>query len=139
MAMGWNDLQRMKRVEARANALGFEFKSGDYTWGNDGTDAIYVKPKDDLLPIYSRDATFFSGSIELIEHWLDGIEWARHYDEVLKLTNNKKRDTKEQQVRNQQLMKTIKQGELVQGTNEYAKAIMTNGDEYDAKFDDLPF
>ena len=115
MALGWDDIQRIKRVEARASALGFEFANGDAGWGTDVFSSIHVKPAGDLLPIYSRNATFFSGSVESIQSWLDGIEWARHYDEVLKLTNNKKRATKEQQVRNQQLMKTIKQGELVQG------------------------
>ena len=116
MTIGWNDLQRIKRVEARANALGFEFANGDAGWAStDVFSSIHVKPAGDLLPIYSRNATFFSGSIESIESWLDGIEWARHYDEVLKLTNNKKRDTKEQQVRNQHLLATIKQGKLVQG------------------------
>ena len=116
MALGWTDIQRIKRVEARANALGFEFANGDAGWANtDVFSSIHVKPAGDLLPIYSRNATFFSGSIESIESWLDGIEWARHYDEVLKLTNNKKRASKEQQVRNQHLLATIKQGKLVQG------------------------
>lgn len=116
MALGWTDIQRIKRVEARANALGFELANGDAGWAStDVFSSIHVKPAGDLLPIYSRNATFFSGSIESIQSWLDGIEWARHYDEVLKLTNNKKRDTKEQQVRNQHLLATIKQGKLVQG------------------------
>ena len=116
MALGWGDLQRMKQVEARADALGFVFKSGDYTWGNDGIGANYVKPKDDLLPLYSRDATFYTGSLEAIESWLDGIEWARHYDELLKLTNDKKRTAKEQVERNRQLMQTIKTSKLTEGS-----------------------
>jgi hypothetical protein len=40
MAIGWEDLQRVKRVEAKADELGFVFKSGDYTWGGEGTGAI---------------------------------------------------------------------------------------------------
>ena len=115
MALNWDDLQRVKRIEARANALGFEFKSSDHSW-IDSSNAIYVKPKDDLLPLYSRDATFFKGTLESIENWLDGIEWARRYDELLRLTNDKKRAAKEQQERNKQLMKTIETGVLVQGT-----------------------
>lgn len=114
MALTWDDVQRIKRVEAKANALGFEFKSGDSTW-IDGGNAIYIKPKDDLLPMYSREATFFMGTVESIESWLDGIEWARHYDALLKVSNEKKRATKEQQVRNQHLMKTLKIGRLVTG------------------------
>ena len=115
MAMRWDDLQRMKRVEALANSLGFEFKPGEQTWSTGGDGAIYVKPKDELLPMYSRTATFFIGSIESIENWLDGIIWARHYDDLLKLSNDKKRATKEQQERNKHLMKTIKAGRLITG------------------------
>ena len=116
MAMRWNDIQRMKRVEALANSLGFEFKPGEQTWSTGGDGAIYVKPKDELLPMYSRTATFFTGSFESIENWLDGIIWARHYDDLLKLSNDKKRERQEQLVREEHLMKTIKAGKLVQGT-----------------------
>jgi hypothetical protein len=116
MALGWDDVQRMKRVEARANALGFEFTDGGKSWAAGGTSiSIYVQPKDDLLPLYSRTATFFTGSIESIDSWLDGIEWARHYDELLKVSNDKKRAKQEDLVRQQHLMKTLKTGEVVTG------------------------
>lgn len=114
MALGWNDVQRIKRVEARANALGFEFTCSNHNWGSTDT-SILVTPKDDLLPIYSRTATFFTGSIEHIESWLDGIEWARHYDDLLKVSNVKKRIKQEDLVRQQHLMKTLKTGKLVTG------------------------
>lgn len=113
MALGWNDLQRMKRVEARANALGFELTDEGGQFG--AFESIYVKPKDDLLPIYSRTANFFIGSIEHIESWLDGIEWARHYDDLLKVSNVKKRIKQEDLVRQQHLMKTLKTGRPVTG------------------------
>ena len=116
MAIGWDDIQRMKRVEFRANALGFKFTDGGKSWAIEGTSAsIYVQPKDDLLPLYGRTATFFTGSLEHIDSWLDGIEWARHYDELLKVSNDKKRAKQEGHVRNQHLMKTLKTGELVTG------------------------
>ena len=116
MAIGWEDLQRVKRVEAKADELGFVFKSGDYTRGGEGTGAIYVKPKDDSLPHYSRDTYFFSGSLEAIDHWLQGIECARNYDQVIKLSDPKKRAAKEQVERFKQLMRTIKTGKLAKGT-----------------------
>lgn len=117
MALNWNDVQRIKRVEAHANALGFTLTDGGKSWAIESTSAaIYVQPKDDLLPIYSRTATFFTGSIEHIESWLDGIEWARHYDDLLKVSHSKKRERQEQLVREEHLLKTIKAGKLVQGT-----------------------
>jgi hypothetical protein len=122
MATGWEDLQRMKRVEANADALGFKFESSPYgdsgSWTNigGGIGDIYVKPKDDGLPHYSRDTYFFSGSIEAIDYWLQGLVWARTYDQIIKLSDPKKRTAKEQLERNKQLMRTIKTGKLATGT-----------------------
>lgn len=121
MALGWEDLQRMKRVEADADKLGFILDSSPYrsggSWVADDNHAdIYVKAKDDNLPHYSRDTYFFSGSIEQIDLWLQGIVWARNYDQIIKLSDQKKRTAKEQQERNRQLMRTIKNGKLATGT-----------------------
>ena len=119
MALTWNDMQRMKSVEAKANELGFMFADTPYNtsaWISIGVNSdIYVKPKDDCLPHYSRDTYFFSGTIEAIDYWLQGIEWARKYDETLKLTNNTKRTAKEDAERKKHLMKTLKTGKLVTG------------------------
>lgn len=109
MALNWEDIQRMKRVEARADAMDFVFKSSGF-WIDNASQrsAIYVKPKDNSLPIYSRDATLFTGSIESIDDWLSDIVWARQCDDLIKASNNKKRAKQEQLVRDQHLMKTIK-------------------------------
>jgi len=119
MALTWNDMQRIKSVEAKADQFGFKLADTPYNtsaWVSIGsTSDIYVKPKDDCLPHYSRDTYFFSGTIEAIDHWLQGIEWARKYDETLKLTNSKKRTAKEDAERKKHLMKTIKTGKLVTG------------------------
>ena len=119
MALTWNDMQRIKSVEAKADQLGFKLADTPYNtsaWVSIGsTSDIYVKPKDDCLPHYSRDTYFFSGTIEAIDYWLQGIEWARKYDETLKLTNNTKRTAKEDAERKKHLMKTLKTGKLVTG------------------------
>jgi hypothetical protein len=121
MATGWEDLQRMKRVEANADALGFVFEANPYiysgSWiGEAGNGQIYVKPKDECLPHYSRDTYFFTGSLEQIDYWLQGLVWARNYDQIIKLSNPKKRTALEQLERNKQLMRTIKTGKLASGT-----------------------
>lgn len=119
MALGWNDVQRMKRVEAQAESLGMKFtnESAGRSWVDigGGVEVICLRPKDDCLPHYSRDARLFTGTVEQIEDWLQGIAWARDYDEMLKLTNKTKREAKEQVERNKHLMKTIKTGKLVTG------------------------
>jgi hypothetical protein len=76
---------------------------------------IYVKPKDDCLPHYSRDAQLYCGTLESIETWLEGLQFARNYDETLKLGNDKKRSEREQVERNRQLLQMVKTGKKVEG------------------------
>jgi hypothetical protein len=69
-------------------------------------------PKDnDALPIYTRDAQLFSGTVEGAENWMQGVEWARNYDcMVIAKDTNKKRERKEQDERNRILLRTLKDG-----------------------------
>ena len=93
---GWNTIQRIKRVEEQVDQLGFKFaKSRNSDWSDDHG-ALSLVPKDpDALPIYSRDAELFIGSIERLENWLAGVQWARDYDMMLKLSDDKKRSRAE--------------------------------------------
>ena len=140
MPIGWDDVQRMKQIEARANELGFMFATGNYSYGiQDNISYICLKPKDDCLPHYSRGAEIFTGTLEEINIWLRGIEWAREYDEMLNLTNGKKRVVKEQAEKNKQFMKTLKTGKLVQGTVSYG-SLENAYDQVEADYiDDIPF
>ena len=117
MAITWDDIQRVKNVEARANAAGFKLSKGSYTHYDSAAPNIlvYLQPLDDAYPHYNRDAEIFNGTLETIDNWLRGFEWARDYEELLKTSNSKKRGEKEQQERNKQLMRTIKTGRKVQG------------------------
>ena len=116
MAIGWDEVQRMKRVEAKAEELGFKFSSGNYNYGSSNNISyICLKPKEGCLPHYSRDADIFIGTLEEINTWLAGVEWARGYEEMLKLSSDKKRSEKEQAERNRQLLRTIKTGRKVDG------------------------
>jgi hypothetical protein len=116
MAIGWEDIQRIKRIEAKVTELGFIFAEGNYTSGYENNNNICLKPKVDGLPHYSRNAVIFTGTLEEIALWVQGIEWARQYDEMLKISNSKKREEREQVERNKQLLKTIKTGKLADGT-----------------------
>lgn len=114
MGLGWTDVRYMKRIEDKANQLGFIFASGRYSYESTAS-TIVLKPKDDCYPHYDRDAEIFYGSVEEIDRWLCGLEWARDYDAMLRLSDNKKRQEREQVERNKQLMKTIKTGQKVEG------------------------
>jgi len=93
---GWNTIQRIRHVEEQIDRLGFKFaKSRNSDWSDDHG-ALSLVPKDpDALPIYSRDAELFIGSIERLENWLAGVQWARDYDMMLKLSDDKKRSRAE--------------------------------------------
>jgi hypothetical protein len=60
------------------------------------------------LPIYNRDAELFVGSLEGLETWLHGVRWAREYDMMLKLSDDKKQKTKEDHERGRQLIAKLK-------------------------------
>ena len=112
---GWNTIERIRRIEKQIDTLGFKFsKSKHGDWTNDHG-AVSLVPKDDnALPIFSRDAELFIGSIERLEDWLAGVEWARRYDAMLRISNEKKRQDSEQKERNRQLMQIIKTGRRVE-------------------------
>jgi len=116
---GWNTIQRIKRVEQLVGELGFKFSKSKHSDWTEDHGALSLVPKDyDALPIYSRDAELFVGSIERLEDWLAGVKWARDYDMLLRLSDDKKRDTAEQKERNRQLMRTLKEGKRVEGVAE---------------------
>jgi hypothetical protein len=107
---GWNTIQRLRDIEKQIDTLGFKFsksKHGDWT---DNHGALSLVPKDHkALPIYSRDAELFVGSLERLEDWLAGVKWARDYDMLLRLSNDIKRARKEQDERNKKLLTSIKE------------------------------
>ena len=116
---GWETIQRIRRVEDAVDKLGFQFAKSKHSEWSDNHGALSLKPKDpNALPIYSRDAELFIGTVERLEDWLAGVQWARDYDRMLKLSDEKKRGAAEQRERNRQLMRTLKEGRRVEGVEE---------------------
>lgn len=107
---GMNTIRLIKRLEKECGELGLIMvnpKNGFYNTGFGDTLALI--PKDNnALPIYSRDAELFRGSLEELQVWLLGVEWARQYDQMLKVSDNKKRERKEQDERNRQLVSMLR-------------------------------
>jgi hypothetical protein len=113
---GWNTIERIRRLEEQIDKLGFKFAKSKHSDWSDDHGALSLKPKDpDALPIYSRDAELFVGGLERLEDWLAGVRWAREYDMMLRLSDDKKRSAAEQKERNRQLMRTLKEGKRVEG------------------------
>jgi hypothetical protein len=116
---GWNTIERIRRIEKQIDALGFKFSKSKHSDWSDDHGALSLVPKDpDALPIYSRDAELFVGSVERLEDWLAGVRWAREYDMMLKLGDDKKRAAAEQKERNRQLMRILKDGRRVDGVEQ---------------------
>jgi len=109
---GWNTIQTIRRLEKKADGLGLKFTS--YKYDNNPGEHVALVPKDsNSLPIYSRDAQLFAGTLEGAECWMQGVEWARDYDcMVIDRKMGAKRERKEQDERNRILLRTLKDGQM---------------------------
>jgi len=109
---GYALIRRIRILEEKCDELGFRMcQSRDFQ--NEFGDTLAIKPKDDFLPVYSRDAELFVGTISDLERFIQGIEWARKYDTmVFGRSQDDKRARKEQDFKNKQLVNILK-GEKV--------------------------
>ena len=107
---GYKLIRKIKYLEEECDKLGFMLCHARH-YINDFGDVVALKPKADCLPIYSRDAELFVGTIEELERWIQGFQFARKYDSMLfgnKYDNQ--RDRKEKDYRNKLLLNMIKTG-----------------------------
>ena len=112
---GYNLIRKIRYLEEECDKLGFKITSAkDYV--NIYGDVVALKPKADCLPIYSRDAELFVGSIEDLDRWIQGFHFARKYDSMLLgKKHDARRDRREQDYRNERLLKQIETGKLEPG------------------------
>ena len=105
---GWNQLQQVRKLEERADKLGLKFSQ--YKHDDSFGANVALIPKDsEVLPIYSRDAELFVGTLESAASWMQGVMWARDYDSmVIDKKLDAKRERKEQDERNRQLVLILK-------------------------------
>ena len=109
---GWNTIQQVRKLEERADKLGLKF--GAYRHDDSFGANVALIPKDsNALPIYSRDAVMFAGSLEGAGYWMQGVMWARDYDRMtIDRKMDEKRVRKEQDERNKQLSQILKEEKL---------------------------
>lgn len=109
--MGYNLIQKIRKLELDCDKLGFMMCHSKYGHYSGLGDVVAVTPKDEnVLPIYSRDAELFCGTISELEVWLKGVQWSRNYDYMLfGKTHESKRERKEQDYRNQKLVRILKE------------------------------
>jgi len=108
---GYRLIQKIRQLEEEVDQLGFKMIGASHYYRDSG-DVIALTPKDaESLPVFSRDAEIFVGTIENLEVWLMGLRWARDYDRMLKVSDDKRRARKEQDHKNINLVKILKQDE----------------------------
>ena len=105
---GYRTILMLKRFEQEVDELGLRIGHVKYNYSQD-TDKISLMPKDDeALPIFSRDAEIFVGTVEQAQEWMRGVKWARNYDRMLKVSDDNKRAKREQHERNRLLIEKLK-------------------------------
>lgn len=90
---GYALILKIQALEKELHELGMRWGYDEHGRYGDGEfgDTVAVYPRDEELPVYSRDAMLFSGSLADLQYWLNGIKWARGYDMLLKVSDEKKR------------------------------------------------
>jgi len=109
--MGYRILELVRDLEQKCSELGFRMAKSRYG-SSSPDDYVVIVPKDDSLPIYSRDTEIYRGSFDELKAWLRGAQWAREYDRKLMGKNiDVKRERKEQDYRNEELVRILKNTE----------------------------
>lgn len=116
---GYALILKVKRLEEEIHKMGFRWGYSKHGgWGDhDFGEMVSIFPRDEELPAYSRDAAIFTGSINQLETWIQGVNWARDYDMLMKISDEKKRTRKEQDLRNAHLIKRMKNEDVYDKTN----------------------
>jgi hypothetical protein len=104
MSIGYFAIQKIRRVEEQCAAIGMRLASPKFG----GEDRIALIPIDaNSLPVYSRSSDLFTGTLDEVEVWLKGVEWARNYYRLLGVTTDKAVQRKEQDARNRNLISNL--------------------------------
>lgn len=88
---GYNMVLKIRRLEEKLDELGFMLAHARYGTASEFGDVVSIKPRGDALPVYARDAEIWSGTLEALEYWLQGMEWARSYDNMLGVSGDRRR------------------------------------------------
>lgn len=132
---GWNTIKAYEQLVKFADEFGFAVEC-PRTYGKRDHAVALVPKGQDGLPVYTRHTELFVGSIESAIDFLHGVRWSRYYDAMLHISNGKKRERKEQDLRNKRLMQTLKTGKLPDEDSDELEDIVEDLIAYD-ETDDL--
>jgi hypothetical protein len=83
VAVGMDMIGRIDHIRELADHYGFKLGKAPYSSFSDNIDTIALYPKDNSLPVYSRDACLFTGNLSEVETFFEGIRWSRNYDQMI--------------------------------------------------------
>lgn len=99
-----NDYLEFIRLGEEVERHGFSITRSRY-----GIDELALIPADDHWPYFDRDHNFTTGSSDQLRAFLHGLEFAKRYYQMLGLVSDTKIARKEQDERNRQLVKQMKE------------------------------
>jgi hypothetical protein len=112
MGIGYDTILKLRRVEDECAKMGLRIGNPKGGWNRTYGEILAVFPTDDALPIYARDAELFVGNLDELNKWLQGAKWMHDYYMMLKLVNEKKVQKQEDHVRNERLVRKLKNEEF---------------------------
>ena len=105
---GYNLIRKIRYLEEECDKLGFMICQANL-YIKDFGDVVALKARADCLPVYSRDAELFVGTLEDLERWIQGFQFARKYDSMLfGAKHEEKRVKKEVEFRHGRLVRQLK-------------------------------
>ena len=103
---GYATIQLVKYLEQELDRLGLMITRGP------DHHTVSLTPSRNGIPVYSTTAVLFTGTLEELQMWVQGVIWAREYDRMIfGNKHNDRRERKEQDIRNRQLVAILKNEE----------------------------
>lgn len=102
--------KKIKDLESMAARSGFKIVAYNMSWSNAIGDMLALAPVDDNLPIFTRDTIIANGSAEELLAFLAGWQKSVEYLNMLNVCDEKRIKRKEQDYRNNELTRILKQG-----------------------------
>ena len=105
--INWDTIQKIESVRKRAHELGFKLERYSSS-AFDSSNEIVLRPRDEELPAFIRDADITVGDLHSIDLFLRGIMWHRDYMGIIRAADSKRIEKCEQTVRNANLVRRLK-------------------------------
>lgn len=108
---GYATIHHVSKVTNSLADLGLQLTRSRHSRSENNEKDIAVIPLNNGVPIYNREVEICVGSLEHISAWIEGVKWARRYDEKCGLKSDQRRPQAEQHILEGQLIEALTFGE----------------------------